>query len=421
MLKNNMTSVPQGGATEQPANIGGSKGEDSGHKTISTEQEDNAQAGAAAGTVQTFKPVYSDKELLKLNAITAVSVDEIERVINDPTIEAVPYAGGANCVVDLRKVADKLYTPQVNRTHGKDEVSTGESLRTYGSQHPLLIITVKMAEAAGLVPVRFGKDPHKDEPISEDGFVLMDGNGRINYLLGVEVENWPEIYGVFPSKDAAGYYNLNKSFDIINTQVSVWKTQDMVQKRQLMDAEDAHPGWGKIEDLIKKGYRYQSACQLVTLGTDRIKKTAVIDGDAESIFIHYESAMKILPKLQSRFGEDYDTLKTKEFTMTISKLWLELQKKSGDEKATEVFLKFLDGLSDDVVTKINNAKTSRKALKGIIRKDIIDTEFKKFNKARVANQKKGAANAASVPEQSASWSHFENSKEEGYKKSEEVQ
>ena len=383
----NLTSVPQGGATEQPANIGGGKGEDGGHKTISTE-EDNAQAGAAAGTAQTFKPVYSDKEIEKLSKITEISENEIERVINDPTIEAVPYAGGANCVVDLRKVADKLYTPQVNRTHGTDQTSTGKSLLTYGSQHPLLFITVKMAEAAGLVPVRFENDPNKTEPISEDGFVLMDGNGRINYLLGVDRNNWPEIYGVFPSKDASGLYNLNKSFDIINTQVSVWKTQDMVLKRLLMDGEDAHPGWSMIQDLLKKGYKYQSACQLATLGTDRIKKTKVVDGDANVIFLHFESAKKVYEKLLNRFGEKFDVLQTKEFTNMISVLWGKLQCQNGDEKATKQFIKFIDGLSENVVDEIKTAKSKKGgASKGERRKNLIEKEFKIFEKSDKQNQK----------------------------------
>jgi hypothetical protein len=136
----------------------------------------------------------------------------------------------------------------------------------------------------------------------------------------------------------------------------MWKTQDMVQKRQLEDGETAHEGWSFINELVnKKGYMYQAACQAATLATDRIKKSAVTDGDAKTIFAHYSSARIIHDELIAKFGEGDDkTIKTKEFTKEISILWGKLQRKEGDEIATEQFVKFIRELKD---SKVNDIKT----------------------------------------------------------------
>ena len=360
--------------------------QDEVNETISTEQEEDVQASAGTSPTQNnskkkdYKPKYSDEELLKLTPVTEGCEQEIARAISDPNIGAVPYANGSNCLIDLRKVHPYLYTPQVNRLHGTDQKKTGDSLMSYGSQHLLLVVTVKMAVAAGLVPVQFGNAPDKSQPISEHGFVLLDGNGRINYLMGIPVDEWPEVYAVFPTKDAAGFYDLNKIFDIINTQVSVWKTQDMVQKRLLMDAAEAHPGWNMIQELRNKGYKYQAACQLATLDTDRINKTRVTTGDANDVFSHYGSAKKIFDVLVVKFGEETDTLKTKEFTKGISALWKMLQKKYGDDLATEYFLDFLsNSLADDKVKEINEAKSVKGGIsKDEKRKTILNNEFSNF-------------------------------------------
>ena len=344
----------------------------------------NAKVVVSAPTKQkkvkaekSYEPSYSDDEKKQLQTITKVCEDEIARIILDDNIGAVPYADETNCIIDLRKIHDRLYSPLINRTHGSDQAKTGETLRMFGAQHILLVLTVPMAKAAGLLPGRFSNDPQKDKPVEDDGFVLLDGNGRINYLMAVPKEQWPAIFAVFPSKDACGMYNLNKSFDIINTQVSVWKTQDMVQKRLLMDSGKAHPGWNEIQNLIQKGYKYQAACQLVTLETDRIKKEAVTGGDAKNVFRHFESAMKIKNKLVEVFGDDTDTLKTKEFTKEISSIWNRLQVRYADETATTYFLEFINKhLTQEIVESIKKAKSEKNGIKkDERRKKILNEEF----------------------------------------------
>lgn len=369
------------------------------NETTSAEQEEDAQASVGqAPTPQNkeadnskkkdYKPKYSDQELLKLTPLTEVCEQEISRVISDPNIGAVPYANGSNCLIDLRKVHPYLYTPQVNRLHGTDQKKTGDSLMSYGSQHLLLVVTVKIAKTAGLVPEHFGNAPDKSQPVSEHGFVLLDGNGRVNYLMGIPVDEWPEVYAVFPSKDSAGFYDINKIFDVINTQVSVWKTQDMVQKRLLIDGGNAHPGWILIQELVnKKKYKYQAACQLATLDTDRVNKTRVTTGDANDVFSHYNSAKKIFDVLVIKFGEETDTLKTKEFTKELSTLWKKLQKKYGDDFATDNFVDFLsNSLADDKVKEINEAKSVKGGIsKDEKRKSILNNEFSNFISSKNLN------------------------------------
>ncbi|MCQ2771409.1 MAG: hypothetical protein MJ236_06410 [Clostridia bacterium] len=327
-------------------------------------------------------PKYEEAELNKLQILTALCDEEIERVISDDSITATSYADKTNCIIDLRKVSDRLYTPQVNRVHGKDQDKTGKSLRMFGAQHILLVLTVPMANAAGLKVIHFSNDPQKDKPIREDGFVLLDGNGRINYLMTIPKEDWPAIFAVFPSKEANGLFNINNCINIINTEVCVWKTEDMVQKRILMDAASAHQGWGEINELIRMGYKYQAACQLVTLGTDRIKKATVISGEADDIFIYYNSARTLRQKLQEKFGIDADTLKTKEFTKEVSTLWKRLLNKKGEEFATKTFVSFLDQLTDKKIKEISEAKNKKYNSKHEQRKKILNDEFKIFMDAQ---------------------------------------
>lgn len=372
----------QGSATEQPTNGKGVVGQEN-----STVQEKDAQAGAGAGSANNkkvspkkdFKPKYEGKELEKIVEVTRILQQDITRIIADSGMGAVSFSGGSNCLIDLRKVHNRLCTPLVNRVHGVDQKKTGESLLSFGAQQVVIVVTVKAAKIAGLVSVRFGNDSNIGKPIQDDDFLVIDGNGRINFLMKLPVDEWPEIYAKFPAKDGNGYYNLSTIFDIINTNLSVWKTQDMVQKRLLIDGEEAHPGWSMIRILINKGYKYQAACHLVALATDRLTKTNVTTGDADEIFTHFSSAEVIYKTLLEVFGEDTDTLKTKTFTKEISVLWRKLQKGYGDKVATNHFVDFLIWLPKEKVKSIKEAKSVKGGTsKDEIRKSVINDEFSKF-------------------------------------------
>ena len=336
-----------------------------------------------------YTPHYTNEEKEKLKIVTEVVEQEIAQVLCDMAVYgAVAFPNQNNVLLHLNTAVANgviLTTPEVNRVHGKDELTTGASIMSQGAQHPLLVITRKMADAAGIKTVRFANDPDRDKPIPENdrGLVVIDGNGRFDFLLGVEKEEWPELYAVFPQRNRAGFYDLPTCMNDINTEVSKWKTPDLVQKRILEEGDGTHPGWTLINRLTREGFGYQSACQIATLKTDRIIKSKVCSGEDKDLFLHFDSASSIYKVLSDKFAKDLTPLKTKELTKEVSVQWNLLQKNLGDEKATEHYLRFLDEyLTDSVVKSIQEAKAQKEATgkvsKDEVRKNIIQKAFYQF-------------------------------------------
>jgi len=335
-----------------------------------------------------FTPKYAKDAEEKLLIITTVFEEETERILDEKDFAATPFLNGTNAILDINTAVANgvtLLTPKVNRTHGKDESTTGESIMTQGAQHPLIVVTKKTAEAAGIKPVRFANDPDRDKPIPEDAksLVALDGNGRINYLLTMELSDWPQLNAVLPSKNRAGFIDLPACITCINTDIVKWKTQDFVQKRILDEGENTHEGWTVINNLVNHGFKYQAACQMTTLGTDRVLKTAVCKGDTKDVFMHYESAKRIQAVLLEKFVKDLTPLKTKELSKEIATQWKLLQKKYGDEVATDHYVNFLnETLTDEFVKKIQEAKSDDsdkgKVSKDEIRKKQMRTAFDRF-------------------------------------------
>lgn len=342
--------------------------------------------GTAQDNVKNYLPTYSDEEKQHLDAVTKVVDEEILRVQDDERFNAIPFNNGDNCIINLKECREEgivLVSPEVNRIHGKDQTTTGDSLMTDGAQHMAIVVTKAMADAANIGVVRFSNDEHKSDPIPDDALVLLDGNGRMNYLLEHDVKDWPNIFATFPSKNKAGLYNLPTVMNKINTQVSIWKTQDLVQKRIMEEGSKAHDGWKMINNLVRSGYKYQAACQIATLGTDRIKKDEVCkSGNEDTVFIHIESAKKIYAKAKEVFGNDESPLKTKAFTREISEQWQKLQKTNGDDKATEQYVDFLNGLTEKEIKGVLDAKAkstdSGKVSKDAVRIGILHDAFFKY-------------------------------------------
>ncbi len=343
-------------------------------KDSPTSKTSKETSDAGKKTEKDYLPVYSKEEEERLAFVKSIVEEEMDKILNDKAYSATPFSNGANAILDLNTAVANgiiLLTPEVNRTHGKDEFTTGESLMRHGAQHPLIVISRPMAEAAGIKVVRFSNDPDKDKPVPDDAkaLVVIDGNGRINYLYDIEPNLWPEITAVFPRKNRAGYYDIPTCINCINTDVSKWKTQDFVQKLILEEGADTHEGWKMINQLVRQGYGYQSACQLATLETDRIQKNKVCAGDTKTIFLHFESASKVFEVLSERFSKDLTPIKTKEFTKEVSAQWKLLQKNYGDSEATVHYVNFLkETLTDIFVKSIQEAKVV-KGTKGKISKD----------------------------------------------------
>lgn len=277
----------------------------------------------------------------------------------------------------LKDAGVEFYGLGVNRTHGADEQKTGRSILENGAQQSLIVITVSMAEKAGIKVERFANDPNKDKPVNSYGIVIVDGHGRVDFLQAVQ--EWPLIMGHFPMKDKDGYYNFAKAFTEININVSKWKTQDMVAKRQIEDGDNAHEGWVMINDLVSKGYKYQAACQLATLKPDRLTARQVANGDESEFFVNIEYGKRIHKALKDRFGEGDDkTIKTKEFTKEIVLSIQKLTNRKGVEWATEIMEKFINTLPDREVADIKAAKSTKAQRKDEKRKQILDKAFSFF-------------------------------------------
>lgn len=356
----------------------GSENAVQGDENTSAEQDSQAQATTGAGpeekkdgkkaTKKTknskdkkYTLEYPDDVKAALKVITDVFNAEIERAINDPNFYATPFNGGKNAFVDItqgvRNGSYKVAGFAENRIHGRDEKTTGESLMTYQPQHILIIMTRKMAEAAGLTPTLLPSD--KSGSLTDKHVIIpFDGGGRLDFLQSIEPEKWPPLFGVFPTADMNGLFNPRKLLEIINTQVKTWDTPNFLVKRIMEEGKDGHQGWQSIQNLLHKGYNYQAACELMTLKTDRIPKSVINNGKAEDVFKHHEHAVKIHNALVKQFGEGDDkTLKTKAFPAEISRIWDKLRDMVGVKTATEHVLKFINQLTTGQVQEITNAKS----------------------------------------------------------------
>lgn len=331
-----------------------------------------------------FKPDYSnDKEKMSFIADKTKDVEcEINNIAqNNDLYGSVGVSD--NVVINLREAAKNgihIYGMEVNREHGKDERQTGESLLSDGAQMWLNVITCKVAKLYGFGIKKLANDNDDKHSPQDEDLVLLDGHGRMNFLMQYDVNNWPVVYAHFPSRDALNYYNLSKVMETINVNIKTWTTSNYVQKRILQEGDKTHEGWVRINNLIKRGYNYQAACQLTTLGTDRVMKKDVNGGDAEHIFSNYNDAINVSEFLINRFGEKEDkVVKTKEFTREVSILWQRLQKIGGNNYATDNMVEFIKCLPEDKVIEIKKAKKTNDGVsKDVNRIKILDALFEDF-------------------------------------------
>lgn len=334
--------------------------------------------------VSEFKPDYdNDKEKMSLLANNTKKVeDEISCILqNHDMYSAVGVSD--NIVINLREAAKNgihIWGMEVNREHGNDEKQTGKSLLADGAQMWLNVITYKIAKLYGFGIKKLANDKDDKPSPQDEDLVLLDGHGRMDFLMQYDVNDWPVVYAHFPSKDALGYYNLSKVMEAINVNIKTWTTSNYVQKRILQEGDKTHDGWVRINNLIQRGYNYQAACQLTTLGTDRVMKKDVNGGDVEHIFSNYKDAINVSEILINRFGEKEDkVVKTKEFTKEVSILWQRLQKIGGNDYATDNMVEFIKCLPEDKVVEIKKAKKSDDGVsKDVNRTKILDALFEDF-------------------------------------------
>ena len=330
------------------------------------------------GTTTSSEEELSEAEQRKHE--TEVYHSEVKRVLADPRYHAQPLPGGEGVIMNLTAaVRDgiELSTPSYNRAHGKDKERTAKSIEEIGLQHPLIVATSAMTEAAGMPVKRFSTDPKKDSPLGIS-LPVQDGNGRIEGLFSMPLNEWPEVFAVFPSLDANDQMDLKKVYVHINMNVSTWGGPDFLVLK-VMEPEP-HEAWTYMKALQDAGYGHTASNVLTTLKKGNITKTQLtkVDLDEEKLFERFESAKMVHAQLKATFGEDNDILKTKQVPEEMVDCLNELVEDGGLDKAVEKMIAFLKSLKPDEVATITGAKGKAGASKHVVRVGLFHNLFNKY-------------------------------------------
>ena len=345
-------------------------------------ESDTSESAAPVedGTTETTPSKEELAEAEQRKHETEVYYAEVKRVLSDPRYHAIPLPGGKGVIINLTAaVRDgiELSTPSYNRAHGKDKGRTATSIKEIGLQHPLIVATSTMADAAGMPVKRFSTDPKVKSALGAS-LVVIDGNGRIEELLSTPIDEWPEIYAVFPSLDAVGQMNLKKVYVHINMNVSTWGGPDFLVLK-VMEPEP-HEAWTYMKKLQDDGYGHTASNVLTTLKKGNITKTQLtkVDLDEEKLFERFESAKMVHTQLKATFGEDNDILKTKQVPEEMVDCLNEMVEDGGLDKAVEKMIAFLKSLKSDEVATITGAKGKAGASKHVVRVALFHNLFNKY-------------------------------------------
>lgn len=405
----NLTHAPKAGA-EQKENheIMDSKEQDASIRTLgeqlageeatkvpTPETPADAPATAEADTPESTEDMVdgttdtpTEEELAELEARkheTEVYHAEVARVISDPRYHATHLPGGKGVIMNLTAaVRDgvELGTPSYNRAHGKDQERTAKSIAEIGLQHPLIVATAAMADAAGIPVVRFQSDTKKDQPLG-NGMVLVDGNGRVYPLMAKPIEEWPEIYAIFPSLNPQGLLDLKKNYVHININSTLWGGPDYLVLKVM--EPDPHPAWLYMKELQKKGYGHTASNVLTTLKKGNITKTQLTKADLDEadLFKRFEHAKTIHAQMVKTFGEESDVLKTKQLPEEMVDCLNRQVDEVGLEKAVAKMVEFLKSMDTGKVSDITNAKRKD----GLSKHDVRVTLFHNMFEAYIASHK----------------------------------
>ena len=351
-------------------------------------QKNNADEAKESPKKVKDELVYTDEQqqiLIKVKEAADIAFNEL---LHSNKIPATPYSDH-NAVIDLTTAINngvEVYTPEVNRKHGIDQMKTGVSLRLDSPQTLLLVIPVRVAEAAGMVICRFDNDKHRDEneSISPEGLVCINGNGRIDYILSLAAEDRPKLYATLVEPDSKGFINVSRAMSAINEYQSQWKTQDKLQKKILEAGGKADNNLKEIRKLVNSGYNYQAACQLVTLRPNRITSKELEKDDLKDLFKFAQEAKKIREALVDVFGEGEDKcLKNKAISLWVSEkfhLFLNKQENPAPGVASDQVVDFIKWIKKEKVEEIKATKPDKS--KGVTRDSerlrILTEQFNRF-------------------------------------------
>lgn len=306
--------------------------------------------------------VYSEGEKVMLDLVKATFQKEFTALLDNPVLEAVAYSDH-NAIINLTKALANgidIYMPKVNRQHGKDMYRTGDSICNDGPQALLLVIPVSVALAAGMDVVRFSNDKSTAE-IEESGFVSINGNGRLEYILSLEPAERPTLYATFVEPNNQGYYDVPQAMGAINEYLSPWKTQDKMTKKIMEMGTNANSYLVTTRQLVNSGFNYQAACQLTTLKPDRITSTALETGNWDDIFVYGSQATRVREALFKAFGEEDPMFKKKPFTQKICQIFDSLIKSHGGdaEVACSILIDFISTIEAEHIARIKECRKTK--------------------------------------------------------------
>ena len=364
------------------------------HVTADVEQQQLSVAESPAQPIKssnvtpeqqvTSSRVYTEEEKKNLETVKCVFKTAYDELLKDPNLEVTPYSDH-NAIINLTKAIANgvdIYMPAVNRTHGRDQKRTGESIRQDGAQSLLLVVPVSVAKAAGMELVRF-KNDKKTGPVGDSGFASINGCGRGDYILGLDMNDRPSLYATFIEPNCDGYYNLPGAMAAINEHLSPWKTQDKMAKKIMEMGANVNPYLLKTRQLVNAGYNYQAACQLTTLRPDRITSAELTVGNWDEIFKYAEEAEKVRVTLEAKFKGNEKLLKNKPFSQKICKIFeLLLKSEEGNStSACDILIEFITSINQNQMDKIIACKKDKDNptnTADIKRVEIINTLFNRF-------------------------------------------
>jgi hypothetical protein len=314
----------------------------------------------------------------KVEKITKISKREIKKVMKNCGGYTLKLEGGARHFIDIKKAVKNnvpLLTPSYNRVHGPDQQRTGKSISLYGSQGPLMVITPIMADAAGIEYRHFDgtKCSASDK---KTGLVIVDGNGRVDYLLKVPFEYWPKtLIASFPVEDCLGYYDIAKIIQEVNVNTKPWHTADYNLMRAI--ERGPHPMFDSIQEARAKGYPYSTACIIYTL-RDNIKKSTILGTkDNDELAENYKYALIVHEEMVKKFGEGKDgVIKSIKISKLIRDQWNKFVASSDADTATKRICEFIRSISKDVVERMREATptTTKEGLR-VTRDEVREKEF----------------------------------------------
>lgn len=370
-------AIEQNGAADQKvANPNNNDGSKPSVDSSSTKKKSPKKASEVPLTQEQIDALKHETEVFE---------QEVTRMLADPRYHAMQIPNG-RVIMDLTAAHEDgvpIYRFDYNRTHGRDEDSTGESLKADGAQHPLLVVPAKVALAAGLRISHFQKDPDQDSPIDEDGLGVVDGHGRANNAYGSK--EWPQLDAVLLVKNKDGYIDTKKAYSVTNEKIAVWGAKDHLIPRLFDPNELREKSLKVIHDLVARDYLYTAACEWALWKIGNVTKTelnAIVDQAGADKFMEYmQHGKKIHEACIKKFGEGDDKLlKTKKFPESLIEKWNTLRDKKGVDQATETMVKFIEQLEPKQAFEITSAKKDKdKDLdKDTVRKQLLNTAFKEF-------------------------------------------